>query len=274
MKLILPHHLSFIISPMSLSLCFREAWRGFKAWWLPLCLLAAIVVVMSHSWLISHLLRDELNALKPCTDVITHWHAKLAAGHVTPHTALLATLDELSKLNHRPEIQAAWRKLLLSAAWLLGGISVLLSALHVTMVIISKASVQTHPDAVTLRRDLPRTALFTLSYIVLAVMKMLPIICCCFLPGLYIYLRLYFTDFLITERSPNPFAAAAQSWRLTRGHLLPLAVLFTVTLATHLLSLLTYGLAEIPFRPFEYTLRAAAYRQLRSNLVPSPPHSP
>lgn len=249
---------------MSLSLCFQEAWRGFKGWWMPLCLLAAIIVVMSHSWLIQHLLHDEITALQPCIDTYTTWRADVMAGRIPLDQAFVSLTDQLSEVMAQPEIQAAIRNLVISVLWVLGGIALLVCALHVVMVIVSKASVQTRREDITLRRDLARTALFTLSYIVLAFMKIVPIMCCCVLPGLYIYLRLYVTDFIITERSPNPFKAAAESWRLTRGNLLPLAVLFAVTLATHLLSLLTYGLAEIPFRPFEYTLRAAAYRQLRA----------
>jgi len=249
---------------MSLSLCFHEAWRGLKAWWIPLCLLAAFIVVISHSWLIRFLLRDELSALQPCTEIITTWREDVLTGRIPPDQAVITLMDQLADLMAQPAIQTALRNLAVTAFWLIGGIALLVCALHVIMVIVSKASVQTRREDITLRRDLSRTALLTLSYIVLALMKMLPIMCCCVLPGLYIYLRLYFTDFIITERSPNPFTAAAESWRLTRANLLPLAVLFAVTLATHLLSLLTYGLAEIPFRPFEYTLRAAAYRQLRT----------
>lgn len=255
---------------MSLSRCFQEAWRGFKGWWIPLCLLAAVIVVMSHSWLIQRLLHDEIAALQPCSEVITTWQADVSAGRIAPEHAVVNLMDQLSEVVARPEIQTAIHNLIISAAWLLGGISLLVCALHVVMVIVSKASVQTRREDITLRRDLARTALLTLSYIVLAFMKIVPIMCCCVLPGLYIYLRLYFTDFIITERSPNPLAAAAESWRLTRGNLLPLVVLFAVTLATHLLSLITYGLAEIPFRPFEYTLRAAAYRQLRTAQLAPP----
>ncbi len=255
---------------LDLEACFREAWRGFKGWWIPLCLVAAIIAVLSQSWLVRHMLHDELRALQPCIEIVQRWSGALAGQRVSADQAVIGMLDELSIAMEQPALRAAWRGLLVATAWYLGGVFLIICALHVILVVVSKASVQTRREDVTLRRDLTRTAVLTLSYGVLAVMKIMPIMCCCVLPGLYIYLRLYLTDFIITERSPNPFRAAAASWRMTRGNLLRLAVLFIITLATHVLSALTLGLAEIPGRPFEYTLRAAAYRQLRG----VPPDAP
>jgi len=244
---------------LDLKMCFAEAWRGFKGWWIPLCIVAALVVVLSQTWLLVRLLGPEWHTVaSQYQSACSSLAAQVVRGE-DPIEANDAFMREMASLFSQPAPQ----RLLLKVLWFAVALALAICILHVVMVLMSKASVQVRKEDITLKQDLPRSAVFTLSYIVLAFIKMVLIICCCVLPGLYLYMRLYFTDFIITDASPNPFTACAESWRLTRGNQLKIMLLFAVTLLTHVMSILTMGIAEIPGRPFEYTLRAAAYRQLK-----------
>ena len=251
-------------SALDIGACFREAWRGFKAWWIPLCLVATVLVALNSIVAAKWLFQEELPALQPYQQA---WQTYFSEVVSDPFDAsnVLAAADRMTQrvfdISDKPETIAALRQIRRKVWRLLGILFIVVSALHVIMVIMAKASVHT-PQERTLRRDARRTALLTLSYAVMALVKILPF-CCCILPGLFVYTKLYFSDFIITETSANPLRAMAQSWRMTEGNFWRVFLLLLITLLTHVMSLLTMGLAEIPGRPFEYTLRAAAYRQLR-----------
>jgi hypothetical protein len=78
----------------------------------------------------------------------------------------------------------------------------------------------------------------------------------------YIYLRLYFTGFIITEESTNPIHAIKVSWEMTESHLKKIFYIFLITLIIDIVSALTI-IGFIPGTGLKYTLRASAYKQLR-----------
>jgi hypothetical protein len=253
---------------LDLETCFREAWRGFKAWWIPLCLVAAVIVVVTSDKLVTRVLKKELTALQPYANAGKQYANDMLRDSTRWYEHSDRLLQTCSDVSASPTTQAAIASLKRKIFGILIVLAALIAILHVAMVIMAKASVTSRKER-TLRRDFKRTVLLSISYTVMAVFKILPF-CCCILPGLYIYTKLYFSDFIITEASANPFRAMAQSWRMTEGNFWRIFLLLLVTLVTHGASLLTMGLAEIPGRPFEYTLRAAAYRQLKArNSVPT-----
>jgi hypothetical protein len=257
-------------SALDIGACFREAWRGFKGWWIPLCLVATILVALNSVWAVRWFFREELPALQPYQQAWRTYVVEVLSDPLDTASVFAAAdrmLLRVADITDQPETQAALRQMRRKIMRLFAALFIIVSALHVLMVIMAKASVHT-PQERTLRRDTRRTLLLTLSYAVMALAKILPF-CCCILPGLYVYTKLYFSDFIITETSANPLRAMAQSWRMTEGNFWRIFLLLLVTLTTHVASLLTMGLAEIPGRPFEYTLRAAAYRQLRQQKPPA-----
>jgi len=248
-------------SALDLGACFREAWRGFKAWWIPLCLVATVLLALNSVWAVKWYFHEELPALQPYQQAWQTYFSEVVSDPGNAFAAADRMLLRIADISAKPDVTQAWRQVRRKVWRALGVLFIIISALHVLLVIMAKASVHT-PQERTLRRDARRTVLLTLSYAVMALVKILPF-CCCFVPGLYVYTKLYFSDFIITETSANPLRAMAQSWRMTEGNFWRVFLLLLITLLTHVLSLLTMGLAEIPGRPFEYTLRAAAYRQLR-----------
>ena len=248
-------------SALDIGACFREAWRGFKSWWIPLCLVATVLVALNSGWAVKWYFHEELPALQPYQQAGQTYFSEVLSDPGNAFAAADRMLQRIVDISDKPETARAWQQIRRKVWRLLGVLFIIVSALHVIMVIMAKASVHT-PQERTLRRDARRTALLTLSYAVMALVKILPF-CCCILPGLFVYTKLYFSDFIITETSANPLRAMAQSWRMTEGNFWRVFLLLLITLLTHVMSLLTMGLAEIPGRPFEYTLRAAAYRQLR-----------
>ncbi len=86
----------------------------------------------------------------------------------------------------------------------------------------------------------------------------------CILPGVYIYIKLYYTGFIITEESADPLASIPKSWKMTEGNFFPVFFIFCITLSVNLVTIMTI-IGIIPGSSFNYTLRAASYEQLKTN---------
>ncbi|MCP4179125.1 MAG: hypothetical protein GY756_15300 [bacterium] len=82
-----------------------------------------------------------------------------------------------------------------------------------------------------------------------------------FIISIYIYLKLYFTGFIITEESANPINAIKVSWIMTGSHLRRIFYIFLITLVIDIISVITI-IGFVPGTGLKYTLRASAYNQL------------
>jgi hypothetical protein len=78
--------------------------------------------------------------------------------------------------------------------------------------------------------------------------------------SIYTYIRLYFTGFIITEESSNPFKAISKSWQLTKNHTKKLSLIFILTIIIDIISVVSI-IGFIPGTGLKYTLRASAYKQ-------------
>jgi hypothetical protein len=191
------------------------------------------------------------------------------------------------------EILKAVKTLAIRMGVVAGVLLVPIAFMLLLMIIFSKASVQSRREEITLKRDMSRSILTSFSYIFLAVVKMtafalwviplsilgfgkpesttlillllllIPVLfavsCVC---GPWLYVKLFFTGFIITEESMNPLTAIAKSWRMTRGNFFRVFFIFVIMLAIDAATIPTV-IGVIPGNSFCYTLRAAAYKQLK-----------
>ena len=247
---------------LDLSACFKEAWRGFKGWWIPLCIVAALIVLLSQDRLLRFMFHDDLQRLQPLVTACEQFKHDILCGGVPSPERYMECTERVTDVLLQPNIQDAIHDLCLRMTYIPMGLMAVLGALQVVLIILSKASVQQVADTAVLKRDFSRIATLTASYSVLAVTKALAIMCCCVLPGIYLYGRLLCAEFIITEQSANPLSAITQSWRMTRADHLKVFLVALFAFALWTIAFVSI-IGVIPARSFEYTLRAAVYRQLK-----------
>ena len=301
---------------IDIGICFREAWRGFKLWWIPLCIVAS-VILFSQSWLPHWLLADSAREFIPFKTAYEEFRSELTDG-IKPVTAASQELvDRWAELAAKEETFEAVKGLVMRLLIVTGGLYLPICLLQILMIVLSKAAVFTREKDVrdtqgsrstilsdmtyglralgtdrTVQRDMKRSLLTTVSYGFLTAVKLfaffygfLPLLLVfvweppligilllllmtmvlsmlSMLTGMYVYTRLFFTCFLITEQSADPFKAMAASWRMSSGNFFKIFFIFMAAFSIMMVAALTV-IGVIPANSFNYTLRAAAYRQLK-----------
>jgi len=208
------------------------------------------------------LFHDDLDRLQPLVTACEQFERDIFSGSMSTPERSVECVERLNDVLLRPDIQDVLHDLLMRMTYIPLGLIVIIGALQVALIILSKASVQPVTDTAVLKRDFSRIAMLTASYAVLAFAKVLAMMCCCCIVGVYIYGRLLCAEFIITEQSANPFKAVVQSWRMTRADHWRV---FLVALCAFTLWSVAFisVIGVIPARSFEYTVRAAVYRQLK-----------
>jgi hypothetical protein len=277
---------------LDIGICVAEAWRGFKGWWIPLCIVAAMIL-FSQSWLPQWLLADSIAKFEPYKQACVENASAIVSGEKTVTQACEDFIQPFTDPVQSQEFLKALKNLAIRTGVVAGVLLVPIAFMLLLMIIFSKASVQTSKEDITLKRDMSRSILTSFSYIFLAVLKMIgfalwvipltilgfgkpespaliltlllliPVlfaVSCVFGPWLYV--KLFFTGFIITEESMNPITAIVQSWRMTRGNFFRVFFIFIIMLAIDAATIPTV-IGVIPGNSFCYTLRAAAYKQLK-----------
>ncbi len=238
-----------------------EAWKGFKGWWIPLCVVATIIL-FSQSWLPKWLLSNELSKFEPYREAYQEFRSEIFNNPAQFIEINNKYLEKNLEITLRPETEEAVWQLLKMGFIVMGSLAVFICLFHVFMIIIAKASVQKDKKDVTLKKDFSKSFYLFISYFLLAIIKMVPFFFC-ILPGVYIYIKLYYTGFIITEESADPLASIQKSWKMTDGNFFPVFFVFCVTLAVNFITFFTI-VGIIPGSSFNYTLRAASYKQLKN----------
>ncbi len=245
---------------LNINKCFGEAWCGFKGWWIPLCVVATIIL-FSQSWLPKWLLDNEISKFEPYQEAYHEFKSEIFKNPSQFIEINNKYLEKNIEITFRPETKAAVFTLLKKGIIVMGILSVFVCLLNVFMIIISKASVQKNKKEVTLKKDISKSFYLFFSYFLLAIIKMVPFFFC-ILPGVYIYIKLYYTGYIITEESADPLASISKSWKMTEGNFFPIFLIYCVTVAVNLVALMTI-IGVIPGSSFNCTLRAASYEQLK-----------
>lgn len=262
--------------------CFSAAWKSFSKWWLILCLVAAVPCLYSL-FLVSGDIKTSLKETRE----------ELQAFSEIMNDDSADGMEKVEKLQRYLEDYQAKKKENVKGKKsfaILAGLVIVTIVLQVVLILYSKRATAKDDEEgrKDLNRGLARSLLLSLSYVVLAFVKLTPFVILFFpaaivglifvfispllallvfllwfLGGLWFYSRWYFTDYIITETSANPFTALGDSWALTRGNQFAVWVLVLTAFLLHIPAFFTLGLSTIPTRSFDFTLRATAYRQLK-----------
>lgn len=273
------------MNKLSLVPCFQAALKSFSKWWLVLCLVAAVPCLYSL-----FLVKADLKAS------LAETKEELQAFSEVMNDDSVDGMEKIEKLQSFLESYQAKKAENVKGKKsfvILAGLVIITIVLQVVLILCSKRATAKNDEEgrKDLNRGLARSLLLSLSYVVLAFVKLAPfailffpaavivlilvfvspllallILLLWFLGGLWFYARWYFTDYIITETSANPFTALGESWELTRGNQFAVWVLVLTAFILHIPALFTLGLSTIPTRSFDFTLRATAYRQLKGQI--------
>ena len=270
------------MNKLSIVPCFKAALKSFSKWWLVLCLVAAVPCLYSL-FLVKADLKASLEETKE----------ELQAFSEVMNDDSVDGMEKIEKLQSFLESYQAKKAENVKGKKsfvILAGLVIVTIVLQVVLILCSKRATAKNDEEgkKDLNRGLARSLLLSLSYIVLAFVKLAPfailffpaavfvlilvfvspllallVLLLWFLGGLWFYARWYFTDYIITETSANPFTALGESWELTKGNQFAVWVLVLTAFILHIPAFFTLGLSTIPTRSFDFTLRATAYRQLK-----------
>ncbi len=243
---------------IDINLCFKEAWKGFKGWWIPLCIVSAAIMISQIS-IPKKIVGKELEVLKPYEHAYTEFKTGVSDQPSQFFQLYKSFIINCSEISTDKKIILAFIHLLMKITIVIG---IIVCILNVIMIVIAKAAVEPDKKKRTIRRDLSRGIFLSFSYIILSFVKVIPFFFC-IVPGIYVYCKLYFTGFIITDESANPISAMTKSWKMTNGNFIEVMIIFLVTIVVNVVSVLTV-VGIIPGTSYNYTLRAAAYRQLKN----------
>lgn len=237
-------------APQTLSIksCYSKAWTSFAKWWIPICVIASILMVFQ--WIPKQLAQAESTAMHESLSNIT------AAFEQGDYSQLDALTEQLTAT----WIDYAHRVLVFS-------LYATPFALLLTVLLIAISLMAARNQRIKFSAG--RIAAVSLAQLVFACVKMLLMFL--LLPlGLFVYVKLYFISLLMLEEGGTPVAAAKESWRMTAGNFWPLFGLVAINGLLQL-ALIPTVIGLIPATGFANTARAAAFTLLRGNLVSPPP---
>lgn len=264
---------------LNLKICFTAAWKSFAKWWLLLCLVAAPPCIYTIFLGGSNFMKDWREAKTEVAPIMERYQENQDLAALSQD--LQAWLDARKAKATNKTNERNW-------IWIFSSVFIITVFLQIALILCSKRA--TEKDAwrgnADLKRGFQRSFLLSFSYLIMALVKFLPflfllplllifIILGIFIPyfglvgllvyalgWLYFYARWYFSDYIVTEESANPFLALRKSWNVCNGNMFPVFVIVLTSFILHLPALVTFGLSTIPTRSFDFTLRATAYRQL------------
>jgi len=225
---------------LPLKACYSKAWRAFSKWWIPICLVAGILMVFQIGP--KQLARAESAAVGQTVEQIVSAFEQ-------------NDLERVEKLAIELN-ETAWayaEKVMTFALYALPFAAILTILLLCISVMAVKNQRTRYPPR--------RIVLIAGVNLVLAVVKVSLIFL--LLPlGLFIYIKFYFVTLLMLEEGHSPGRAIKSSWQITEGNFWPLFGMVAIN------SLLQSALAPtliglVPATGFANTARAAAYSILR-----------
>ena len=224
---------------LNLKSCYSNAWKAFAKWWIPLCLVAAFLLVFE--WIPKLSSKVESQQLAQALSEI-----KTAAQNDS-----FDLMDEqLLELN---QILSAYAKKTFTIALYALPFVALLSVLLIGTALMAVKNQR--------QRLAPKQVVVVASIrLILAVIKVL-LLFFLFPLGVYLYIKLYFTILLMLEEKCSPAKAIQTSWKMTAGNFWTLLGLVSINSTLQLLMGLTI-VGFIPATGFTQTTRATAFTML------------
>jgi hypothetical protein len=259
-----------VSSNPSVALAWENAWKGFKGWWIPLCIIS-FFLLMTQSWIPNKIVEGlpELGVFNYPRQELQLLEASPAMNKRPANIERISqqvneTADRIVSYFKRSEVQEQLSILIHKIVIIFVIASFLAIFIHLVLILFSRAACESSEGLSTRQRC--RTALrkapkLYLSYLTLGMIKVIPWLFW-IIPGVIVYIRLYFTGFIILEESSNPFKASQRSWQLTKGHFGAVFTIFMLTVLLDFIGIMTAGVGLIPGTSVKYTLRASMYNQL------------
>ncbi len=222
---------------------YKLAWKSFKKWWTPICLISFFIFIFEIIPRIH--ISSEFNNLENTSRQLMHailqkdtQQAKLRIWEIQYRTRLILNKAIQSTAIVFPFIALATIILLMFANW------------------------------ATKDKKGERKPLLTLIYIacvhiLLACLKLFAFLLF-IIPGVYIYVKLLFVSLLMLEENIPAWQAIKKSWKMSTGYFADL--FFLVVINTIIQTILLFTIVGlIPGTGFVNTARAAAFQLLRHN---------
>ncbi len=220
--------------------CYALAWRSFSKWWIPLCLISGIIVVFQ---IVPRIL----------TRADTNEFMITASSFITA-----VSENDLDKLEQMSPKMAEQTGILISKLVRLGMyVFPLIAFLTVILLMYANWAVKNTHER---RKRVSTLVYIAFVHVVLAVGKLLAF-CFCFLPGVYLYIKLLFVSLIMLEEKKGARAAIKISWQMTNGNFWKLFLIVLINTGSQLLALPTI-IGTIPVTGFINTARAAAFRMI------------
>ncbi|MCF7791178.1 MAG: hypothetical protein K9M56_04180 [Victivallales bacterium] len=289
------------IKKIKVDRAVKEAFSGFKAWWILLCSVSAAIFI-SQSWLPGYLFNTLIDLQKLHKLKVYFYTVKekyISTGD--PDSAIEQFKTVIIDIYNSPPMHNYLYLLMIKIILILSFLALFLCFLYMIIIIISKnPPKKTERIRDKLKNDFKKSYKFPLSYLILSIIKagmllapftvpilyflikilttppllnhsdiylhiieftaVLVLTVFLILLSVYCYIRFYFTGFIITEESANPFRAIITSWYLTRDQFSSLFAIFLLTIIIDIISVITV-IGFIPGTGLKYTLRASGYRQ-------------
>ena len=229
-------------SRLSLKTCYSNAWKSFAKWWIPICLLAGVLMVFQLGP--KQLAKVESVKMRQTLDRI------LSAYEQND----LVQMEEIAiELN---EALLAYTEKLMRVVVYVAPIAAVLAVL---LICTSLMAVEDRRTKYAPRQII----LVSIVHLILAVAKML-LLFIVFPLGLFIYVKLFFVSLLMLDEETSPSDAIKGSWKMTSGHFWPLLGMVGIN-GIYQFALAPTIVGLIPATGFASTARAAAYSALRES---------
>ena len=236
------------MKPLSLNTCYSLAWKSFRKWWIPLCLISGFIFVFE---LVPRLvLLPEMVKLKQTLFENVRQMVSVAnSGTLEGFDALILEINE-QVLSYSTQL-FKWVAILFP----------FVALLTIVLLMWANMAVKDQRD----KNSISRTLYIVVVHVLLAVIKISAFMFC-ILPGFYIYVRLFFVSLiLLEEKETGLVEALTKSWVMTRGNFWNLLGLFVINTACQMAAAPTI-IGMIPVTGFVNTARAAAYQMLKNPL--------
>ncbi len=224
----------------SLIACYAKAWKSFAKWWIPICLIAAGLMVFELGP--KHLAKAESYGISQSLTGIADAIAQ----------------DDWMRVE---ELTAELNETVLAYAKTVATFTLYATpVVAVLTILLLCTSIMAVKDQ-RIRYSPWRILFVALVNALMAFVKILLLFL--FLPlGIYLYIKLYFVSLAMVEEQKNLSAAIQKSWNLSTGHFWPLLGMVVLN------SILQFAMVPtliglIPASGFATTTRAAAFAMLR-----------
>ncbi len=230
-------------NPNILIESYKLAWRSFKKWWIPICLVSLIIFIFEIIPRIT--VSSEFNNLKATVEKLIH-----AILQNDNEQIKLLTLETQYKL-----------RLMLNKLFKFSAIVFPFIAMA-TVILLMIANWATQD------KKKPSKSILSLIYIacihiLLAFIKLFAFLLF-ILPGVYIYVKLLFVSLLMLEEDMNAWGAVKKSWIMTNGYFIDLFLLIAFNSILQFILLFSI-IGVIPATGFVNTARASAFRIILQN---------